>query len=508
MGLQVEQRWMATLDLRTRQSHRELDKQHVPVGQYFVVPSNGHKLRFPADPAADGSETWNCRCTLVAWFPDSVEDVDRWSRLPEGMTYEQWKGMKESQEPSKADLDTLKANLEQKEKELQDALGVKKPYKSYGYDVDFYRNEAERYKSEMEKLAWAKDLNEEAIERKIAQVERRLDEVNDKRFTVDLSREEKKALNSEYERLLKEYDKAVDQKYAIKDYRRVKLRYEEMRDRYIERSEAVKDKVDEYNRLLAEYNEVQSRIPELVKAKNSAIRQLSEAQPFGPQIRAALGDGYADAMEAMLDAAQEKHPELADAFRMFSSQLKISDSNLQKGAYYKPSERGIYFNAEAVAKGSGYLKPYQTVFHEFGHLIDNVSQYGYKYIGAENGLQDVIKSDWAKFRNKLGREHGVTRNKNEFAIKTLKEELRNTEDGLMTYADVSDIIEGCTKQPYPLSFGHGVSYHKNNPDSTAHEFVAELFDSALANEGSYKQMKRIFPNAVALVESIFKEVTA
>lgn len=60
MGLQVEQRWMATLDLRTRQSHRELDKQHVPVGQYFVVPSNGHKLRFPADPAADGSETWNC----------------------------------------------------------------------------------------------------------------------------------------------------------------------------------------------------------------------------------------------------------------------------------------------------------------------------------------------------------------------------------------------------------------------------------------------------------------
>jgi hypothetical protein len=33
---------------------------------------------------------------LVAWFPDSVEDVDRWSRLPEGMTYDDWKKMKEA----------------------------------------------------------------------------------------------------------------------------------------------------------------------------------------------------------------------------------------------------------------------------------------------------------------------------------------------------------------------------------------------------------------------------
>lgn len=93
IGIELEQEWMATLDERTRASHRLLDGQHVPVGQKF---SNG--LRFPADPSGDGSEIWNCRCTLVAWLPNiENEDNQRWSRLPEGMTYEQWKNVKQDE---------------------------------------------------------------------------------------------------------------------------------------------------------------------------------------------------------------------------------------------------------------------------------------------------------------------------------------------------------------------------------------------------------------------------
>lgn len=93
MGIELEQEWLATTDERTRESHRELDGQHVPIGEKFYVPSNGHTLRFPGDPAAHGSETWNCRCTLIAWFPEDGNESldDRWSDLPAGMTYEQWK---------------------------------------------------------------------------------------------------------------------------------------------------------------------------------------------------------------------------------------------------------------------------------------------------------------------------------------------------------------------------------------------------------------------------------
>lgn len=97
-GIGLEQQWMATLDERTRVSHRELDGKHVPVGKKFRV--DGKEIGYPGDPSAPGELVWNCRCCLVAWMPD-IEDEDptRWSRLPKGMTYEDWKRAKAPRQP-------------------------------------------------------------------------------------------------------------------------------------------------------------------------------------------------------------------------------------------------------------------------------------------------------------------------------------------------------------------------------------------------------------------------
>ena len=102
IGIDLEQEWLATLDERTRHSHRELDGQHVPVGGKFKVPSSGHELEFPGDPKAHPSEVWSCRCTLVAWFHEDGEESakGRFSRLPKGMTYEDWKRNKEAEKRS------------------------------------------------------------------------------------------------------------------------------------------------------------------------------------------------------------------------------------------------------------------------------------------------------------------------------------------------------------------------------------------------------------------------
>ena len=94
IGIKLEQEWLATLDERTRHSHRLMDGKHVKVGERFA---NG--LKFPGDPEGRPEEVWNCRCTLVAWFPEDGEESanGRFSRLPKGMTYEDWKGMKEDE---------------------------------------------------------------------------------------------------------------------------------------------------------------------------------------------------------------------------------------------------------------------------------------------------------------------------------------------------------------------------------------------------------------------------
>lgn len=87
MGISVKQQWLATLDDRTRDSHRDMDLEIREVGEEF---SNGCK--YPGDPAGDPSEIYNCRCTLVPWL-DSIGDEfdgERANQLGD-MSYEEWK---------------------------------------------------------------------------------------------------------------------------------------------------------------------------------------------------------------------------------------------------------------------------------------------------------------------------------------------------------------------------------------------------------------------------------
>lgn len=104
IGIELEQEWLATHDERTRITHRLLDGEHVPVGERFVPDGYGDKysIGFPGDPTSLGEMVYNCRCTLVAWFPEDGEESaeNRFSRLPKGMTYEDWKRGKEAEKRS------------------------------------------------------------------------------------------------------------------------------------------------------------------------------------------------------------------------------------------------------------------------------------------------------------------------------------------------------------------------------------------------------------------------
>ena len=94
MGIEIEQQWLATLDSRTRHTHRQMDGEHVKVGDVF---SNGCK--FPGDPRGPAREVYNCRCTLIPMLtgiPELEEDNDlsklevrETSKLNE--SYQDWK---------------------------------------------------------------------------------------------------------------------------------------------------------------------------------------------------------------------------------------------------------------------------------------------------------------------------------------------------------------------------------------------------------------------------------
>lgn len=84
LGIEMKKTWLATLDSRTRHSHRQLDNVSIPIDEEF---DNGCK--FPGDPDGPDEEVYNCRCTLIADFGDGY-DIERKSKYLESVSYEDW----------------------------------------------------------------------------------------------------------------------------------------------------------------------------------------------------------------------------------------------------------------------------------------------------------------------------------------------------------------------------------------------------------------------------------
>ena len=96
MGVEVREMWQATLDQRTRTSHRHLHGEYkdLETGEY----SNG--LRYPADPMGDPEEVYNCRCCEVCEIGSVHVDLPMYSERMNGMSFDEWLDAKPVYKPT------------------------------------------------------------------------------------------------------------------------------------------------------------------------------------------------------------------------------------------------------------------------------------------------------------------------------------------------------------------------------------------------------------------------
>lgn len=96
LGIKVKKKWLAILDSRTRDTHRDLDGQTQEVDDPFVV--DGDEIKFPGDPTAKPALTYNCRCTLTYEYPDYPSTMPRRDaengQIVADMTYREWEALK------------------------------------------------------------------------------------------------------------------------------------------------------------------------------------------------------------------------------------------------------------------------------------------------------------------------------------------------------------------------------------------------------------------------------
>lgn len=68
LGFNMWKRWIATDDHKTRDAHREADRQEVPYDEPFIVDKE--ELMYPGDISmgASGENVINCRCTMITFI--------------------------------------------------------------------------------------------------------------------------------------------------------------------------------------------------------------------------------------------------------------------------------------------------------------------------------------------------------------------------------------------------------------------------------------------------------
>lgn len=62
-GIDLKKTWLAAVDGRERQSHKEADGQKINLNDKFYV--GGYPMDHPGDPDAPAEETIQCRCTVT-----------------------------------------------------------------------------------------------------------------------------------------------------------------------------------------------------------------------------------------------------------------------------------------------------------------------------------------------------------------------------------------------------------------------------------------------------------
>lgn len=120
-GADMMVEWQATLDGRTRHTHRLLDGQRRDIDKPFEV--DGQKILYAGDPYAPQGLVWNCRCTMLCWVKGfETSRMLKAKTRPDNMSYAEWKFAKQEEYER------------QKAKPKKPRVNPDNP--SYGYAVD------------------------------------------------------------------------------------------------------------------------------------------------------------------------------------------------------------------------------------------------------------------------------------------------------------------------------------------------------------------------------------
>lgn len=187
--------------------------------------------------------------------------------------------------------------------------------------------------------------------------------------------------------------------------------------------------------------------------------------------------------------------ETGAVFKEYEKDLVYKDVDFHGTPNFSPRTKGIYLDIKKAISGDAIHMPFETLFHESGHMIDFLSgQMSVNYRSGELSFYKVITSEI----NSQIKEFGIGRFRAKVTNATMGLEM-NQKSGLF------DIIGGATKNKIRYRVGHPTSYW--NSSSVPKETFANIFAASLVEDkASYNAIKTILPKTVSFYNEIIKEM--
>lgn len=177
-------------------------------------------------------------------------------------------------------------------------------------------------------------------------------------------------------------------------------------------------------------------------------------------------------------------------FNKYVTKNAVADGKYINTPFFEPSTGKIYMNyANDLTNDRGSCVTY---FHEHGHLIDCAM----RNVSNDTKFFDKLSDDADEYIDRI-------RIKSE--LKTQKDLFNKISDdlnGMRKHSAVSDLLGALTEGEIQGVAGHDSKYWENNDVITTEAF-AHMFEAQF-DEVRYKEIKKIFPNALDYFENLLK----
>lgn len=199
-----------------------------------------------------------------------------------------------------------------------------------------------------------------------------------------------------------------------------------------------------------------------------------------------------------------------EVFYKYLDKINFNDRAYNKGAHYDPNKGRKYINMNVDRDATGKKGNHTTLFHEYGHLIDDFSDdsgiFNYTSTQEKYEFGQKLKDDFNNYLAGVKQElksQGKKTNVSDL-IQYINRDKRPFAGH--EFAGISDIVEGASNGRYYGDYGHGKSYWKS-PGALELEAFANMFQCYInGTEEAIKLFEDTFPTATEAYKEIINDI--